>query len=363
MKLKKLIPKTLVAFTFATVFLGNAIPVQAFTSYELDMVAYSSSKSLIYDQSSDLNYKYEGAKESEFYNHTGTAYNYNGAMPEYLKQMYGTGGQSVYNSNFGSNIVDLNGYGQYTSNTYGYGYGMDYGNYIKSVESNYFDSVAGGGQFYNVNLMPTPTGNIGTGTGSSSTGSSNISNSNNSNSNLNINYIDNVGSNNNTSVNGIVCDVTFPSYFVDTNNSFNNSISSNKDIKLSAYSDGRIGTITIENARLEVKAFDYNDIYQSMKKGVGHMDSTAYWNGNVTFFGHNRGSNGYLSRLKYVELDDIIEYKTKEGTKKYRVDKVVRIDETDWSDIGYSVENKITLITCVEDRPSLRLLVQGTEIR
>lgn len=339
MKFKSILTKAVVGAVLIT--LAMVTPVQAFTSYELD---------------SDLNYKYDGAREPEFYNHTGTEYNYNGVMPLYMQQIYGTGGQTIYNSNFGSNIVDLNGYGVNTGNTYGYGYGMDYGNYISSVESSYFDSVAGGGQYYNVNV-----GN----TNSNSTSNAD-NNSSSTNSNLNISYSDNVGSNSNSSVNGIlpneVGDVTFPSYFADANNSYNNNISTNKDVSLSQYSDGRIGTIKIANAGLVVKGYDYSDIYQSMKKGAGHLDSTAYWNGNVVYFGHNRGSNGYFSKLKNVEVGDIVVYETKEGKRQYKVDTVKYIDETDWSAMSYSSTNKITLITCVADKPNLRLLVQGREI-
>lgn len=346
MKLKKLIPKTLVAFTVATVFVGTSIPVQAFTSYELD---------------SDLNYKYKGAKESEFYNHTGKAYNYTGAMQDYMKQIYGTNGQSIYNSNFGSNIVDLNGYGVNTGNTYGYGYGMNYGNYTASVENSYFDRVAGGGQYYNVNVAGN--GAV-TGITNGIDGSGTNANSN-SQSNINVSYTNN--SNSYNSANGVlpneVGDVTFPSYFADANNSYNNNISSNKDVTLSRYSDGSIGTIKVKNANLTVKAYDYSDIYQSMKKGVGHLDSTAFWNGNVTFFGHNRGSNGYFEKLKNVEIGDLVEYTTKEGTKTYKVDKIERISETDWSDLGYTSENKITLITCIANTPSKRLLVQANEVK
>ncbi len=342
MKLKSILSKALIGSILITMV--TATQVGAFTSYELD---------------SDLSYNYKGVDEPEFYNNGSTDYNYQGAMPYYLQQIYGINSQSVYNSNFGSNIVEANGYGVNTGNTYGYGYGMNYGNYTASVEGSYFDSVAGGGQYYNVNVNGN-TSNVANGT-STDTGSS----SNSSNSNLNVNYTNNTNSN--SVVNGVLPnengEVTFPIYFTDTNNSYNDYISQNKDVELSTYSDGSIGTIKILNANLEVKAFDYDDIYQSMRKGVGHMDSTAYWNGNAVFFGHNRGSYGYFEKLKNVKIDDTVVYTTKEGSRTYKVDKVEKISETDWSDMSYTIENKITLITCIADTPSQRLLVQATEIR
>ncbi len=341
MKFKDILKRAVAGAILIT--MASVKPVQAFTSYELD---------------SDLNYNYKGVEESEFYDSGSTAYNYQGAMPYYLQQIYGINNQSVYNSNFGSNIVEANGYGVSTGNTYGYGYGMNYGNYTASVEGSYFDSVAGGGQYYNVNVNGSTgvSSNTSTGTNSSSTDSS---------SNLNVSYTNNTNSNG--VVNGVLPnengEVTFPSYFADTNNSYNNYISQNKDVQLSSYSDGSIGTIKIANASLEVKAYDYDDIYQSMRKGIGQMDSTAYWNGNVCFFGHNRGSYGYFEKLKNVKVGDTVVYTTKEGSRTYKVDKVEKISETDWSDMSYTSENKITLITCIANTPSQRLLVQATEVK
>ncbi len=340
MKFKDILTRAVAGAILIT--MASVTSVEAFTSYELD---------------SDLNYNYRGVDEPEFYDSGNPAYNYQGAMPYYLQQIYGVNSQNVYNSNFGSNIVEANGYGANIGNTYGYGYGMNYGNYTASIEGSYFDSVAGGGQHYNVNVNGN-TPNINTGTTSEAGSTS-------SNSNLNVSYTNNTNSNG--VVNGVLPnengEVTFPSYFADTNNSYNNNISQNKDIQLSTYNDGSIGTIKIANANLEVKAFDYDDIYQSMRKGVGHMDSTAYWNGNVCFFGHNRGSYGYFEKLKNVKIGDTVVYTTKEGTRSYKVDKVEKISETDWSDMSYTSENKITLITCIANTPSQRLLVQATEVK
>ncbi len=358
MKFKNILTRAVAGAILIT--MATTTQVSAFTSYELD---------------SDLSYNYKGVDDPEFYDsgrldnptsnakhyeQGSTAYNYQGAMPYYLQQIYGVSSHSVYNSNFGNNIVEANGYGANIGNTYGYGYGMNYGNYTASVEGSYFDSVAGGGQYYNVNV----NGNTGVSSNTNTnTGTSNSTSD--TSSNLNVSYTNNTNSNG--VVNGVLPnengEVTFPSYFTDTNNSYNNYISQNKDVELSSYSDGSIGTIKIANENLEVKAFDYDDIYQSMRKGVGHMDSTAYWNGNSVFFGHNRGSYGYFEKLKNVKIGDTVVYITKEGSRTYKVDKVEHIAETDWSDMSYTSENKITLITCIANTPSQRLLVQATEVK
>ena len=50
------------------------------------------------------------------------------------------------------------------------------------------------------------------------------------------------------------------------------------------------------------------------------------------------------------------------GIKKYKVETSQAILETDWSLLEDSSENKITLITCIANRPNQRLCVQAVEI-
>ena len=47
---------------------------------------------------------------------------------------------------------------------------------------------------------------------------------------------------------------------------------------------------------------------------------------------------------------------------KYRIFNLEIIKDTDWSKLQKSEENKITLITCVENQPEYRRCVQGIEI-
>ena len=99
-----------------------------------------------------------------------------------------------------------------------------------------------------------------------------------------------------------------------------------------------------------------------MKKGIGHIASTSAWDGTIGLVGHNRGSNDYFRKLKNLELGDEITYKTKLGTREYEVTFIGRINETDWSRLQYTDDNRITLITCVEDVPDKRLCVQAVEV-
>ena len=66
-------------------------------------------------------------------------------------------------------------------------------------------------------------------------------------------------------------------------------------------------------------------------------------------------------KIKDLKLGDEIYYKTQYGTKTYEVILSTIIDETDWSYLQKTEENKITLITCVRNKPNKRLCVQAIE--
>ena len=70
----------------------------------------------------------------------------------------------------------------------------------------------------------------------------------------------------------------------------------------------------------------------------------------------------YFERLKELELGDIIIYKTENESKKYKVELIEIIDDTNWSYLEKTNDNRITLITCVENKPEKRRCVQGIEI-
>lgn len=50
------------------------------------------------------------------------------------------------------------------------------------------------------------------------------------------------------------------------------------------------------------------------------------------------------------------------GIKKYKVETNIVIKETDWSYIGNTKDNRITLITCEENKREYRRCIQGIEI-
>ena len=71
----------------------------------------------------------------------------------------------------------------------------------------------------------------------------------------------------------------------------------------------------------------------------------------------------YFGKLKDLQIGDEIIYKTKYGTRKYKICIKTIIKDTDWSYLKNTQDNRITLITCVENKPELRRCIQALEIK
>lgn len=101
-----------------------------------------------------------------------------------------------------------------------------------------------------------------------------------------------------------------------------------------------------------------------LRRGVGHFSSTSKWDGNVALAAHNRGYKyNFFQEIKRLEVGDIIEYQTEQGKRTYQVTRKDEIEETDLSCLENTKENKLTLITCIENMPEYRLCVQAIEIK
>lgn len=88
----------------------------------------------------------------------------------------------------------------------------------------------------------------------------------------------------------------------------------------------------------------------------------VYIIGNVGLAAHNRGYPvNYFQNIKDLKLGDKIIYKTNYGIKTYKVDNNIIIEDNDWSYLEETKENRITLITCVENEPNYRRCIQGIE--
>ena len=129
-----------------------------------------------------------------------------------------------------------------------------------------------------------------------------------------------------------------------------------------AYKDGSIGTVKIPRLGLNVKVWE-GESTASMAKGLGHYSSTSAWDGNVGACGHNRGARYNIGAIKNLVAGDTITYTTIYGTRTYAVTMVKIIANNDWSYLQGTVDNRITLTTCLENHPESRVMVQAVEVK
>lgn len=99
-----------------------------------------------------------------------------------------------------------------------------------------------------------------------------------------------------------------------------------------------------------------------MDEYVGHFEETVKKGGNIGLAAHNRGYKvNYFQDLKKLKEGDEIIYKYKEFEKRYVVKTLKIINDDDWSMLENTEDNRITLITCVENEPQYRRVVQAIE--
>ena len=100
-----------------------------------------------------------------------------------------------------------------------------------------------------------------------------------------------------------------------------------------------------------------------LAKAVGHFEQSPKWNGNVALAGHNRGIEcNFFQNIKYLKVGDKIIYTTKKGKREYKVIMNKIIKQTNWEYIENTKDNRITLITCVENMYEYRRCIQAVEI-
>lgn len=101
---------------------------------------------------------------------------------------------------------------------------------------------------------------------------------------------------------------------------------------------------------------------QTLNKYIGHFEESKKESGNICLAAHNRGYDvNYFSRVKELEIGDEIYYFINENEYKYKIDEILVIYETDWTVIENTEEDRITLITCIENRDAYRLCVRGVK--
>lgn len=131
-----------------------------------------------------------------------------------------------------------------------------------------------------------------------------------------------------------------------------------------AMDDESIGILTIPDLGLSVRVYESGSEMEDMEKGAAHFKSTSAFDGNIGISAHNvnlDGTNGYFLNLHSLEKGAVIQYETALGQREYTVDTIKEIAESDWSMLGRTEDNRITLITCITGKPAMRLCVQATE--
>ena len=99
-----------------------------------------------------------------------------------------------------------------------------------------------------------------------------------------------------------------------------------------------------------------------MDEFAGHFEHTAVEQGNIGLIAHNRGyPKNYFQNIKELNVGDKIYYTYQDKTRVYYVENIIVIKETDWSYLENTEDNRITLITCVENQPEYRRCIQGIE--
>lgn len=96
---------------------------------------------------------------------------------------------------------------------------------------------------------------------------------------------------------------------------------------------------------------------------IGHFPETVADNGNVGLAAHNRGYNvNYFANIKNLEANDVIYYTHNGVRKTYVVVSKDIIDVYDWSKLGATGDERVTLITCVDGNTEIRLCVQAVRV-
>ena len=136
--------------------------------------------------------------------------------------------------------------------------------------------------------------------------------------------------------------------------------STNENSNLALEIDGEtvIGVIRIDAINFEGLIYEGTSD-STLEKGVGHIESSAYLEGNVGLAAHN--TKKFWAKLNTLKEGDTISYISFLGSKEYVVDSINIVNENDWSLLENTSDNKLTLITCILNNPSQRLCVQASE--
>lgn len=154
---------------------------------------------------------------------------------------------------------------------------------------------------------------------------------------------------------GMINKLQFQNIVLD-NKCTNEIISISKDVI-----DENIWKLEIPKIELVADISDGTDS-ATLNKYIGHFEDTPKYQGNVCLAGHNRGYNvNYFEKIKELEIGDEIYYIYNGKKYEYIVNSKNIIKDTDWKNLENTQDNRLTLITCVENEPEFRRCIQAIE--
>ena len=155
-----------------------------------------------------------------------------------------------------------------------------------------------------------------------------------------------------------------------SNNNLNSNMVYSQKIPIESQTQRQIVQANLSNQwRLQIPKLNLNAHIEEgttgdvLLRAVGHFEDTNQWNGNVCLAGHNRGYQcNFFQKIKTLNLGDEIIYCKKKKKKVYQVQTNKIILETDWSYLKDTKDNRITLITCEENRREYRRCIQAVQV-
>lgn len=140
------------------------------------------------------------------------------------------------------------------------------------------------------------------------------------------------------------------------------TIFDNTDFPAEINEDDTIGKLTIPSILLQKAPVKEGVELDILAEAIGHFPSTNILGGNIGLASHNGGDKSpYFKKLNKLKRGDDIYFESIYGTFKYTVETITIIDETDFSYLQQTEDNRLTLITCVRNQPEKRLCVQAIQ--
>lgn len=139
-------------------------------------------------------------------------------------------------------------------------------------------------------------------------------------------------------------------------------IKNTSDLQTVVKENELLGTLTIPSINLIKAPIKEGTELYVLAEAIGHFTSTNITSGNIGLASHNRGSKAsYFANIHKLKKGDVIYFEGIYCTRKYTVETVVQINETDFSYLQETKDNRLTLITCMKNQPEKRLCVQAVQ--